>query len=153
MTKSRTFFSFPPFLCQISMCGWSFFSYFVWDVDHGGPLLLIAGGSWIVPLMAILRHRAMTLAQRSERQALPSRLLYTSRRWSDVIYREALSGMATQMTHSRSRTPLRAKRLAIGRYIDGASTCAMLAEVAWPHWPATPHLHLWTDAARRVSRR
>ena len=32
--------------------------YFVWDVALGGPLLLVAGGSGIVPLMAMLRHRA-----------------------------------------------------------------------------------------------
>ncbi len=32
--------------------------YFVWDFSDGGPLLLIAGGSGIVPLMAMLRHRA-----------------------------------------------------------------------------------------------
>src|SRR5215813_4535308 len=32
--------------------------YFVWEASLGGPLLLVAGGSGIVPLMAILRHRA-----------------------------------------------------------------------------------------------
>ena len=35
--------------------------YFVWDVTLGGPLLLVAGGSGIVPLMAMLRHRAAAL--------------------------------------------------------------------------------------------
>ena len=38
--------------------------YFVWDVALGGPLLLVAGGSGIVPLMAMLRHRAAALADR-----------------------------------------------------------------------------------------
>ena len=32
--------------------------YFVWDADDGGPLLLVAGGSGVVPLLAMLRHRA-----------------------------------------------------------------------------------------------
>ena len=36
--------------------------YFVWDVAIGGPLLLVGGGSGIVPLMAMLRHRAAALA-------------------------------------------------------------------------------------------
>src|SRR6478672_13044498 len=35
--------------------------YFVWDVALGGPLVLVAGGSGIVPLMAMLRHRAVAL--------------------------------------------------------------------------------------------
>ena len=54
--------------------------YFVWDVDMGGPLLLVAGGSGICPLMAMLRHRA---AQGSR---VPTRLLYSSRSLEDVIY-------------------------------------------------------------------
>ena len=45
--------------------------YFVWDVEHGGPLLLVAGGSGIVPLRAMLRHR-----RRSESD-VPVRLLYS----------------------------------------------------------------------------
>ena len=58
--------------------------YFVWDVEHGGPLLLVAGGSGIVPLRAMLRHR-----RRSESD-VPVRLLYSSRRIEDVIYRAEL---------------------------------------------------------------
>jgi ferredoxin-NADP reductase len=58
--------------------------YFVWDVTLGGPLLLIGGGSGVVPLMAMLRHRA---AQRSR---IPTRLLYSSRSADEVIYRAEL---------------------------------------------------------------
>ncbi len=32
--------------------------YFVWAAALGGPLFLVAGGSGVVPLMAMLRHRA-----------------------------------------------------------------------------------------------
>src|SRR3954451_12675693 len=32
--------------------------YFVWEAALGGPLLLIAGGSGVVPLLSMLRHRA-----------------------------------------------------------------------------------------------
>jgi Oxidoreductase FAD-binding domain len=56
--------------------------YFVWEVRLGGPLLLVAGGSGIVPLMAMLLHRAATSS------SVPTRLLYSSRSLEDVIYRD-----------------------------------------------------------------
>jgi ferredoxin-NADP reductase len=62
--------------------------YFVWTVATAGPLCLIAGGSGIVPLMAILRHR-----DRSNTR-IPTSLLYSSRRLEDLIYREELDLMA-----------------------------------------------------------
>src|SRR5580693_9294354 len=46
--------------------------YFVWDVSLGGPILLIAGGSGVCPLMAMLRHRA------ARGSAVPARLLYSA---------------------------------------------------------------------------
>jgi ferredoxin-NADP reductase len=61
--------------------------YFVWTVAKRGPLWLIAGGSGIVPLMAMLRHRA----RRKVRNA--ALLLYSSRTLEDVIYREELEMM------------------------------------------------------------
>src|SRR6185312_10764892 len=66
--------------------------HFTWRVEDGGPLLLVAGGSGLVPLMAMLRHRA---ARGSDADA---RLLVSARRWDDVIYRdeiEALTGVQT----------------------------------------------------------
>src|SRR5439155_9996456 len=65
--------------------------YFVWNVGEGGPLMLVAGGSGIVPLMAMLRHRAAALPAPAARRALPARLLYSSRSWDDVIYRDELA--------------------------------------------------------------
>jgi ferredoxin-NADP reductase len=59
--------------------------YFVWEEALGGPLVLVAGGSGIVPLRAILRHWAA-----GARDAAVS-LLYSSRSLSDVIYREELT--------------------------------------------------------------
>src|SRR6266851_6060278 len=62
--------------------------YFVWSSDIGGPLLLVAGGSGICPLMATLRHRA------ARRSSAPTRLLYSSRSLEDVIYRDELDQLA-----------------------------------------------------------
>lgn len=58
--------------------------YFVWEASMNGPLLLIAGGSGIVPLMSMIRHRAKTGSQ------VPTRLLYSVRTPEDVIYDEEL---------------------------------------------------------------
>ncbi len=62
--------------------------YFVWDVEMGGPLLLVAGGSGICPLMAMIRHRA------ARGSRVPTRLLYSSRSLEDVIYKAELDGLA-----------------------------------------------------------
>ena len=62
--------------------------FFVWEAALGGPLLLIAGGSGIVPLRAMLRHRA------AMRIGVPARLLYSARSMSEVIYREELTRFA-----------------------------------------------------------
>jgi ferredoxin-NADP reductase len=62
--------------------------YFVWDVDMGGPLLLVAGGSGICPLMAMIRHRA------ARGSGVPTRLLYSSRSLEDVIYRDEIDRLA-----------------------------------------------------------
>ncbi len=63
--------------------------YFVWDSSRPGPLQLFAGGSGVVPLRAMLRHRAATGS------ATPARLLYSARSIDDVIYRdELLNGRA-----------------------------------------------------------
>lgn len=64
--------------------------YFVWNAALGGPLLLIAGGSGIVPLMAMLRHRAATAPRP------PTRLLYSSRTHEDIIYADELRDVAAR---------------------------------------------------------
>ncbi len=108
--------------------------YFVWDVPQGGPLLLVAGGSGIVPLMAILRHRALALtsAGADARYGIPARLLYSSRGWADVIYRDELQRMAErdaalEVTFTITREPPEGWT-GFHRRIDRM----MLAEVSWP---------------------
>ncbi len=62
--------------------------YFVWEERLNGPLLLIAGGSGIVPLMAMIRHR------RAVASTIPTRLLASFRTSGDIIYREELERLA-----------------------------------------------------------
>lgn len=100
--------------------------YFVWTADMGGPLCLIAGGSGIAPLMAMLRHRA----QRNSR--VPAVLLYSSRSLEDVIYRKELNAMARGDPHLRVVNTLTRRQpegwTGHGRRVDKA----LLAEVCFP---------------------
>jgi ferredoxin-NADP reductase len=99
--------------------------YFVWDEALGGPLLLLGGGSGIVPLRAILRHHAAT------ESAVPVRLLYSARTIEDVIYREELAGLDAHDAVDIRFTLTRAWPdgwQGYRRRIDHA----LLAEVAWP---------------------
>lgn len=59
--------------------------YFTWHVDRGGPLFLVGGGSGVVPLMAMLRHRQAAAS------SLSATLLLSSRGYDDIIYREELA--------------------------------------------------------------
>jgi ferredoxin-NADP reductase len=70
--------------------------YFVWATAVGGPLFLIAGGSGIVPLMAMLRHRAATAS------TVPTRLLYSARSLDDMIYREELERLVADPSNGLS---------------------------------------------------
>lgn len=108
--------------------------YFVWDVKLVGPLLLVAGGSGVVPLMAMLRHRAAVLAHADGRahHAVPVRLLYSARGPDDVFYRDELNCLAGEdetieiaFTFTRETPP---GWTGFHRRIDRM----MLAEVAWP---------------------
>lgn len=62
--------------------------YFAWDASLGGPLMLVAGGSGVVPFRSMLRHH------RAASEVVPARLLYSSRSWEDVIYRPELMNLA-----------------------------------------------------------
>ena len=100
--------------------------YFAWEARLGGPLFLVAGGSGIVPLMSMLRHRAVT------ESSVPSRLLNSSRTRQDIIFREELEHLAARadgldVFHTLTR-----------RQPDGWDGYArrvdaqLLAETAWP---------------------
>jgi ferredoxin-NADP reductase len=100
--------------------------YFVWEATQGGPLLLVAGGSGIAPLMAMVRHRAVV------RATVPTRLLYSARSLEHLIYREELARLSTaegaiEVAYTLTRTQP-ADWTGYGRRIDED----MLREVAWP---------------------
>jgi ferredoxin-NADP reductase len=98
--------------------------YFVWEPEEdGSPLLLVAGGSGVVPLRAMVRHR-----QRSGSD-VPVRLLYSSRTLGDVIYRAELEGLPDGVEVVLTLTREQPSGWAgFGRRVDAE----LLAEVAWP---------------------
>jgi ferredoxin-NADP reductase len=100
--------------------------YFTWEVQDGGPLLLVGGGSGVVPLMAIIRHRAAVGS------GVPVRLLYSSRSYEEIIYREELETVAAreaslEIFHALTRSRPR-DWAGYARRIDAE----MLREVSWP---------------------
>jgi ferredoxin-NADP reductase len=104
--------------------------YFVWEARLGGPVLLIAGGSGVVPLMAMIRHGSASGAR------VPMRLLYSSRTPEDVIYATELAqlqathaGLEVFHTLTRAQPP---GWTGYARRIDAP----MLREVAAPLGPA-----------------
>jgi ferredoxin-NADP reductase len=98
--------------------------YFVWEPADPARVLLVAGGSGVVPLMAMARSRARAGAN------APMRLLYSSRSFDEVIYREELesiegNGFEVVHTLTREQPP---GWSGYSRRIDPE----LLAEVAWP---------------------
>src|SRR5215813_14391116 len=89
------------------------------------PLFLAAGGSGIAPLMSMIRHRTSTGTK------VPTRLLYSSRSYEDVIYREELDRLSAQDPTLRIIHTLTRRRpsnwMGYGRRVDRA----MLADIAW----------------------
>jgi ferredoxin-NADP reductase len=99
--------------------------YFVWDQSFGGPLLLIAGGSGVVPFRAMLRHRVAVGGE------TPVRVLYSARSLDEVLYREEFLSLGSSEDI--------AVRLALTRaWPDswqghrGRITPELLRDVAWP---------------------
>ena len=91
--------------------------YFTWQVEQGGPLGLVAGGSGVVPLMAMVRHR---LARAS---TVPAHLLCSWRTLEDVIYREELERLGARgdglvVTHTLTRATSTPPPGFLGRRID-----------------------------------
>ncbi|HEY8526374.1 MAG TPA: ferredoxin reductase [Acidimicrobiales bacterium] len=98
--------------------------WFVWDPADPGPVLLVAGGSGVVPFRAMLRHHAATGSTAA------MHLLYSARTRADVIYRRELEELAG---------PHRAVTLTLTRETGpgwtgrrGRVDADLLAEVGWP---------------------
>ena len=99
--------------------------YFVWEQSLGGPLVLLAGGSGIAPLRAMLRHRL------GSGSGVPVRMLYSARARSELIYRDELvaagrrEGVDVRFTLTRERPD---GWQGYDRRIDRE----LIAAVAWP---------------------
>ena len=107
--------------------------HFVWPAEIPGPIALIGGGSGVVPLAAMIRHRAATGA------TLPVSLIYSAREWDEVIFRDELlafddkrDGFDLTLTLTRDK-PRRAKDF--GRRIDPDMLAGVLSRL-----PARPAL-------------
>ena len=106
--------------------------WFAWGPEDGGPLLLVAGGSGVVPLAAMVRERAR------EGSDVPARLVLSARTEADVFYRSELERLAggdraleLVLTLTRERSPAWTGR-------RGRVDRALLADVAFPAG-ARPH--------------
>jgi ferredoxin-NADP reductase len=99
--------------------------YFTWEAADGGPLFLVGGGSGIAPLMAMIRHRAAAGSD------VPTGLLYSSRSYEEIIFREELETLASrdsalEVIHTLTRSRPEGWS-GYHRRIDAE----MLREVAW----------------------
>ena len=101
--------------------------HFVWSVADGGPVLMLGGGSGIVPLMSMIRHRCAAAS------SLPAMLLLSAPRWDDVLYRDELfeidrrkDGFMFVMTLTRE--PSR-REGDYGRRVDRAMMAELLARL------------------------
>ncbi|MGH2687550.1 MAG: ferredoxin reductase [Actinomycetota bacterium] len=100
--------------------------HFVWEAGHGGPVLLVGGGSGVVPLMAMTRARARAAS------TVPMRWLSSSRTLADVVYRVeverlAAAGDGFEVYQTLTRDAPQAWAGHRGRIDE-----RLLAEVAWP---------------------
>jgi ferredoxin-NADP reductase len=100
--------------------------YFAWDAADERPLLLVGAGSGVVPLMAMLRHRAASGSD------VPARMLYSSRSLDDVIYRTELDRLGgdrtgAEIVYTLTREPPTGWN-GYSRRVDRE----MLAAVSWP---------------------
>src|ERR671914_2429703 len=99
--------------------------YFAWEEGEGGPLFLVGGGSGVAPLMAMIRHRAAAGSD------VPTRLLYSSRSYEEIIFRKELENLAArdgplEVIHTLTRS-----RPQDWSGYDRRIDAEMLSEVGW----------------------
>jgi len=105
--------------------------HFVWDSQDGGPLLLAAGGSGLVPVMSMIRHRAAT------RSTAPVQLLLSASTWDDVLYRDELLELEAradgfEVVFALTREAAR-RGGDFARRVDAAMVASVLERL--PAWP------------------
>jgi glycine betaine catabolism B len=104
--------------------------HFIWSRPLGGPLLLIGGGSGLVPLMAMLRHRALVAPE------IPAALIYSARRYDDLIWREELLRRGREDANFRLLVTLTRESAREGLHfgrIDAALIAGAVADAAPLH--------------------
>jgi ferredoxin-NADP reductase len=100
--------------------------YFTWDAaQDGGPLFLVAGGSGVVPLMSMLRHRAATHSR------VPTRLLYSSSTVEEIFYRDELQRMTAGDSDLEIIQTLTREKPACWTGHTGRIDHHLLTSVAW----------------------
>ena len=99
--------------------------YFVWTVEEGGPLFLIAGGSGVVPLASMVRLRSLRGA------TVPTRLLYSARAEEALYYRAEFDALAANRTGFGITYSLTRERPAGWSGFRRRVDREMIAEVGW----------------------
>jgi ferredoxin-NADP reductase len=99
--------------------------YFTWEKGDGGPLFLVGGGSGVVPLMAMIRHRAAAGSD------VPTRLLYSSRSYEEIIFREELENLAARDGSLEVSHTLTRSRPEVWSGYHRRIDAEMLREVGW----------------------
>ncbi|ACL60027.1 ferredoxin reductase [Methylobacterium nodulans] len=97
---------------------------FTWEAGQGGPLLLVAGGSGVVPLLSMLRHRAAAAP------SVPALLLYSARTPEEVIARAELLRRDAQ--EPAFQLMLNLTRVPGGRRLDAARVAEALSRLGPP---------------------
>jgi ferredoxin-NADP reductase len=101
--------------------------HFIWSVEEGGPILLLGGGSGVVPLLSMLRHRA------AKGSSTSMALLYSARTDDELIYRDELVAMddpehGFALAFALTRGPAR-RAGDYSRRIDTAMVSELLAKL------------------------